>query len=242
MKAEPNSSKIESSEQQEQEKEQRRGASHRAGTKSCTNQPQGARERIPRMTRDQVDFHLEEKTQKGKNAISLKGVAREAMKAASAGALSLLGATWKVQKSASSRNQAQGAIKKVTQIPRRREKGQTGECPCQRERGAAPGSQNREEPKGQNGSGSLEEQWGEPAREMVPRQMQAEAREKPRPELDGAAQLSERNRKASGARIRRYTSLTQGAWSRLQREAGNPFNMLKATSTARRHTAGTQNP
>ena len=37
-------------------------------------------------------------------------------------------------------------------------------------------------------------------------------------------------------------SLPQGALSRLQREAGNPFNVLKATNTARRHTAGTQSP
>ena len=112
MKAEPNSSKIKSSWQQEQEKEQRRGAwrekpkmepsktahprgrnraSHMAGTKSCTNQPQGAREVIPRTTGDQIDPHLEERAQEGKNAISLKRGAREAMTAAS-------GATWKVQK------------------------------------------------------------------------------------------------------------------------------------------------
>ena len=54
-----------------------------AGTKNCMNQPQGARERIPRRTGDQVEFNLEKKAQEGKNAISLKGVAREAMKAAS---------------------------------------------------------------------------------------------------------------------------------------------------------------
>ena len=72
--------------------------------------------------------------------------------------------------------------------------------------------------------------------------MQAEARVKPRPELDGTAQPREGNKKPSGARIRRYTSLPQGAWSILQREAGNHFNMLKATNTARRHTVGTQIP
>ena len=37
-------------------------------------------------------------------------------------------------------------------------------------------------------------------------------------------------------------SLPQGAWSKLQREAGNPFNVLKAANTDRRHTAGIQSP
>ena len=87
MKAEPNGSKIESSRQQEQEKEHHRGArrekpkkeqlrtvnprgrnraSHMAGTKSCTKQPKGAQEGIQRTTGDQVDLHLEEKAQEGK--------------------------------------------------------------------------------------------------------------------------------------------------------------------------------
>ena len=71
-------------------------------------------------------------------------------------------------------------------------------------------------------------------------QTQTKAREKPRPELEGAAQPREGNKKPSGARIRRYKSLPQGTWSRLKREASNLFNMLKAANTARRHTAGTQ--
>ena len=87
------------------------------------------------------------------------------MKAASAGALSLLGATWKVRKTASSWNQAQGALKKVTQIPRRRENGQTGERPGRRERGTVPGNQHRGEQEGKYRSDSIEEQRGEQARE-----------------------------------------------------------------------------
>ena len=224
-------------------------ASPMAGTRSCTTLPQGTREGIPRTTRDQFNLHLEERAQEGKNAISLKGVAREAMKAASAGALCLLGATWKVRKTASSWNQAQGALTRVTQISRRRESCQTGESPGQRERGAAPGSHHRDEPEGQDGSCNLEEQRGELAREgsRTPQlehslQHREVAREKPRPEPAGTARPREGNRKPSGPRIRRCTSLPQGAWSRLQREAGNHFNVLNATNTARRHTVGTQIP
>ena len=87
MKADMNSSKIESSRPQEQEKEQRLGArrekpnmeplrtvrprgrnraSPMAGTRSCTSQPQGAREGIPRTTRDQVDLHLKERAKEEK--------------------------------------------------------------------------------------------------------------------------------------------------------------------------------
>ena len=88
------------------------------------------------------------------------------------------------------------------------------------------------------GAPQLEHSWQH--REMVPRQTQTKAREKPRPELEGAAQPREGNKKPSGARIRRYKSLPQGTWSRLKREASNLFNMLKAANTARRHTAGTQ--
>ena len=40
-------------------------------------------------------------------------------------------------------------------------------------------------------------------------------REKPRPEPAGTARPREGNRKPFGARIRRYTPLPQGAWSRL---------------------------
>ena len=86
-------------------------------------------------------FTSRKKPKKEKSAISLMGVAREAMKAASTGALSMLEAAWKVQKTASSWNQAQGALARVPQVSRRRENCQTGEGPGQKERGAAPGSQ-----------------------------------------------------------------------------------------------------
>ena len=157
MKAEPNSSKVESSGQQEQKKEQRRGRPTGQGPKAAQTSPRARGKGSQGRPEIKSTFTSRKRPKKEKNAISLKGVAREAMKKASARALSLLEATRKVQKAASSRNQAQGAIKKVTQIPRRREKGQTGDSPDQRERGAAPGSQNREEPEGQDGSGSLEE-------------------------------------------------------------------------------------
>ena len=67
-------------------------------------------------------------------------------------------------------------------------------------------------------------------------------REKPRPELAVTTRPREGNRKPAGARIRRHTSLPQGAWRRLQREAGNYFNVWKATNTDRRHRAGAQSP
>ena len=63
------------------------------------------------------------------------------MKAASAGALSLLGAAWKVRKTAPPWNKAQGAIARVPQVLRRKENCQTEEGPGQRKREAAPGSQ-----------------------------------------------------------------------------------------------------
>ena len=134
--------------------------------------------------------------------ISLKGVAREAMKAASAGALSLLGATWKV--------------------PRRRENSQTGGRPGQKEKGTVPGNKPRGEQEGKDGSDSIEKQRGEPAREgpRTPqqehngqqreetlRERQAEARKKPRLEQNGTTQQRKGSRKPSGARISRYTSL-----------------------------------
>ena len=90
-----------------------------------------------RDAREQFDVHIKEKTPEEKSASSLKEVAREAMKAASAGALSVIGAAWKAQKTASSWNQAQGTLAKVPQVLRRRENRQTGEGPGQRERGVA---------------------------------------------------------------------------------------------------------
>ena len=115
MKAEQNNSGIERSwqqgvthsRQQELGKEQRLWAereqlkrtvrpeegnrtSPMAGIRSCTYLPQGARGGIQRTARDRSDLHIEERVQEGKSAISLEGVARNAMKAASAGALSLL--------------------------------------------------------------------------------------------------------------------------------------------------------
>ena len=49
-----------------EKKEQRKEASHMAGAKGCTKQPQGARERSLRTTRDLVKGHLEEKAQERK--------------------------------------------------------------------------------------------------------------------------------------------------------------------------------
>ena len=167
--------------------------------------------------------------------ISLKRVAREAIKAASAGALSILGATWKA--------------------PRRRENGQTGERPGQKEKGTVPGNQQQGEQEGNDGDDSIEKQRGKLSKEgpRTPlqehkgqqrdetlRERQVEAMKKPRIEQNGTTRQKKGNRKPSGASIRRYTSLPQGVWSRLQREAGNLFNVLKAANTAKRHTAGTQ--
>ena len=166
MKAEPNSSETESSRrqgenhrwQQELGKEQRlptereepktepsktvrrregNRMSPMAGIRSRTPPPQGAGSGTIETAREQFDVHIKEKTPEEKSASSLKEVAREAMKAASAGALSVIGAAWKAQKTASSWNKAQGALAKVPQVLRRRENRQTGEGPGQRERGVA---------------------------------------------------------------------------------------------------------
>ena len=184
-----------------------------AGIRSRTPPPQGGGSRTIETASEQFDVHIKEKTPEEKSASSLKEVAREVMKKASAGALSVIGAAWKAQKMASSWNQAQGALTRVTQISRRRESCQTREGPGQRERGAAPGSQHRDEPEGQDGSCNLEEQRGELAREgsrtpklehsrqhreVALRQMQAEAREKRRPDLAGTARPREGNKNSLG--------------------------------------------
>ena len=105
----------------------------------------------------------------------------------------MLEAAWKVQKMASSWNQAQGALARVPQVSRRRENCQTREGPGQREREAAPGSQLRDEPGGKDGRCRAEEKQGELARkgsralqlepilqhrEAALRQQQAGARER----------------------------------------------------------------
>ena len=109
------------------------------GIRSRTPPPQDAGNGTIETAREQFDGHIKEKTPEEKSASSLKEVAREAMKAASAGALSVIGAAWKAQKTASSWNQAQGALARVPQVLRRRENRQTGEGlgERQRERGVA---------------------------------------------------------------------------------------------------------
>ena len=62
------------------------------GRRSCPPITRGVGGGIQRAARDQFGPHLEERALEGKSAISLKGVARKALKAASAGALSMLGA------------------------------------------------------------------------------------------------------------------------------------------------------
>ena len=233
IKAEQNSSEVESGGQQEQEKEQCRRASHMAGTKGGTKQPQGARERTPRTTGDQDDVHLPRRKEHDLPKESGQGGHESSLSRSSI--------------------HTRGNLEGTKEKGKRPDQGRPG----QKEKGTVPGNQHRGEQEGKDGSDSIEEQWGEPAREgpRTPqqdhnwqhreetlRERQAEARKKPRLELNGTTRQRKGNRKPSGARIRRYTSLPQGAWSKLQREAGNPFNVLKAANTARRHTAGTQSP
>ena len=66
--------------------------------------------------------------------------------------------------------------------------------------------------------------------------------ERLRLEMDETVRPREGNKTAFRARIRKFTPLPQGAWSRLQRKASNQFDVLKAANTARGHTARTQLP
>ena len=75
------------------------------------------------------------------------------MKAASGRSLSLLGATWKVQKNGLILGTGTGRSKEGDVDTEEKGKRPDRDSPGQRERGAAPGSQHREEPEGQNGSG-----------------------------------------------------------------------------------------
>ena len=61
------------------------------GSRRCTPISRGAGGGLQRAARDHFDPHTKERTQEGKSALSLRGVARKTLEAVSVWALSLLG-------------------------------------------------------------------------------------------------------------------------------------------------------
>ena len=108
---------------------ERSRTSSMTGRRSCTPLTRGAGGEIQRAAGDHLDPHAKKRTQEGKSALSLREVARKALEAASAGALSLLGVVWKVLKTASSCNEAQGALARVLRVSMRGENCQIREGP-----------------------------------------------------------------------------------------------------------------
>ena len=76
------------------------------GSRSCPPIARGVGGGLQRVARDHFEPPAEERTQEGKSVLPPRGVATKVLEAASAWALSLLGAAWRVLKTASSWNRA----------------------------------------------------------------------------------------------------------------------------------------
>ena len=95
-----------------------------------------------RMVSDHFKPNAKKRIQEGKSVISLRGVAKKAMEAASTGVLALLGAAWRALKTASSWNGAQGTLSRVLWGHMKGDICQAKKEQGQREREIAPGSPN----------------------------------------------------------------------------------------------------
>ena len=132
------------------------------GSRTCLPIARGVGGGLQRVTRDHPDPHAEGRTREGKNASSLKGVAKKALEVAVAWALSLLGAAWRILETASSWSGAQGDLARMLRRHRIGEIGQAMMETGQKGRETSPESLKRDETGSKEGSCRPEEKQVKP--------------------------------------------------------------------------------